>query len=353
MNFRKALFSLVALTAAFLTSCEEKKTAAPQAPVEDGMILIKGGTAVMGSDGVFETTYGRKEFPEERPQVKIEVSSFRIDVTEVTNAEFEAFVVATGYVTFAEQVADTSQFPPEALSQLPRPPFNNGAIVFNTPKKLEGKAMDPGSYLQWWKWDPDASWKSPEGKGSTVKDRGDYPVSCVTHGDASAYAKWAGKRLPTEAEWEYAARGGLEGKIYTWGDELKVGGMWMANTFHGTFPTDDTAEDGFAGPSPVKSFPPNGYGLYDMAGNVWEICSDYYDPQYRKNCETCDPKGPETWLDNNTGRKGEGAENHVIKGGSFLCHVSYCMRYRPGARHSIESDSPTCHTGFRCVKDLD
>jgi sulfatase modifying factor 1 len=336
-----------------LTSCKKPgETAASAIEIKDGMVKIPGGSTLMGSDGVFETPYGRKEFPEENPQVKIEVSGFWIDETEVTNAQFRKFVEATGYVTFAEQKLDTSTLPPEALAQLPKGPINNGAIIFNTPEKFEGQVMEPGAYLQWWKWDPDACWKRPEGKGSDLKGKDNFPVGCVTFDDASAYAKWAGKRLPTEAEWEFAARGGLNGKIYTWGDELKPGNKWMANTFQGTFPTDDTTEDGFAGPSPVKSYPPNGYGLYDMAGNVWEICSDFYDPEYRSNCEKCDPKGPETWINMNTGQKSGGAANHVTKGGSFLCHVSYCMRYRPGARHSIESDSPTCHTGFRCAKDL-
>lgn len=317
---------------------------------KDGMIKIPGGKTLMGSTGSVETEQGPKEFPEEAPRKEIEVSGFWMDETEVTNAQFQKFVEETGHVTYAEQEADLSEFPQKALSRLPKSPFNNGAIVFNSPTQLKGDIMDPGAYLQWWKWDPEASWKSPEGKGSTIEGREDYPVTCVNYDDAAAYAKWARKRLPTEAEWEYAARGGLENKTFTWGDEIQ-GDEPMANTFQGTFPTQNTIEDGYQGPAPVKSFPPNGYGLYDMAGNVWETCSDYYDPDYPKTRETKNPQGPETWT-SSKGNKGEESPSHVTKGGSFLCHISYCMRYRPGARHSIENDSPTRHTGFRCVKDL-
>ena len=336
---------------ALLVSCEKQETGVSFVR-KDGMLKIEGGMTKMGSEGRFETPYGPKKFPEEAPVREIEVKGFWMDETEVTNDQFAAFVEATGYLTFAEREAAPENFPEEARASLPPFPFKQGSIVFTPPETFEGDVNEPGSFLSWWRWDPEANWRQPLGKGSDISEKGDHTVVCVTFEDATAYAEWAGKRLPTEAEWEFAARGGLKGKIYTWGDELKPGDKWMANTFHGEFPTKDTAEDGFEGSAPVKSYPPNGYGLYDMAGNAWEICSDFYDPEYPSNCDQCDPKGPETWVNLETGRKSFGAPSHVTKGGSFLCHISYCMRYRPAARHSIEADSPANHIGFRCVKDL-
>jgi formylglycine-generating enzyme required for sulfatase activity len=341
VKFNKHI-ALAAALAGLLVSCKKSETtAANTLETKDGMVRIEGGTTRMGSEGSFDTPYGHREFPEERPIREIEVSDFWIDQTEVTNDQFEEFTKAT-----------LEDFPQEARADLPKFPFNQGGMVFSPPEKFEGDVMEPGSSLTWWRWDPQANWRHPLGKDSDISEKGDHPVVCVTYDDADAYAKWAGKRLPTEAEWEFAARGGLKGKTYTWGNELKPGDKWMANTFHGDFPTKDSAEDGFAGSAPIKSFPANGYGLYDMAGNAWEICSDFYDPEYPTHCDKCDPKGPETWVNRDTGRKSHGAPSHVTKGGSFLCHISYCMRYRPGARHSIENDSPANHIGFRCVKDL-
>lgn len=320
--------------------------------VKDGMVFIPGGSTMMGSQGVFDTPYGKKEFPEEKPPVKITVEGFWMDETELTNQQFADFVKETGYVTFAEREAKIEDFPPEAVPFLPKSPFRNGSIRFHPPESFDGDLADPASSISWWKWDPDTNWRHPLGAGSTIMDKGNHPVVCITYEDAMAYAEWAGKRLPTEAEWEFAARGGLEGKTYSWGDEMKPGKQWMANTFHGKFPEKDTGDDGFIGIAPVKSFPANGYGLYDIAGNVWEICSDYYDPAYRSLCGSCAPEEPKTWVSPSTGKSGEGAAARVIKGGSFLCHISYCMRYRPAARHSNEADSPSNHIGFRLVKDL-
>jgi formylglycine-generating enzyme required for sulfatase activity len=307
------------------------------------MIALPGGTFQMGSSGVFETPHGPKEFPEEAPVTSVTVKGFRIDETEVTNRQFEEFVKATGYVTFAERQAKLEDFPAEARANLPPLPFRQGSIVFAKPAASIGDPNQADAN-SWWRWDPDANWRHPSGAGSSIEKSGDHPVVCVLYEDAAAYAQWAGKRLPTEAEWEYAARGGLSGKIYAWGDELKPGDRWMANTFQGEFPAADSGADGFMSTAPVKSFPPNGYGLADMAGNVWEICADFYDPAYPAHREKDNPKGPASSSDG-------GPVRHVIKGGSYLCHVSYCMRYRPGARHSIEDGSPANHTGFRCVRD--
>ncbi len=347
MNLRLAAFCVLP----FLASCKKKEDAATTTlPVEDGMIQLPGGTYQMGSSGVFDTPAGTKEFPEEAPVRTVTVKGFRIDETEVTNDQFAAFVAATGYVSFAERKARLEDFPPEARASLPQDGFNQGSLVFSKPAAPVG---DPNlaDANSWWRWDPEANWRHPSGKGSSIEGRGSHPVVCVNHEDAAAYAKWAGKRLPTEAEWEYAARGGLSGKMYAWGDEMKPGDKWMANTFQGEFPANDSGADGFTSTAPAKTFPANGYGLYDMAGNVWEICADFYDPEYPSHCSKDNPKGPQTWFNRSTRSKGGGTPHHVTKGGSFLCHISYCMRYRPAARHSLEEDSPANHTGFRCVKD--
>lgn len=350
------LFPFLLLPLFWLGGCRDAAPAGGSLPAAvldraDGMVLLAGGTFTMGHDGGFDTPYGRKEFPEEQPAVRVTVGPFWIDETEVTNAQFAEFVVATGYVTFAERPLDLESIPAAARASLPAGPLTNGALVFLENPMAGPDINAPGSELQWWSWEPAASWRAPAGPGSDIVGKDDQPVTCVTYEDAAAFAEWAGKRLPTEAEWEFAARGGLEKKIFTWGDEMKPGDRWMANTWQGDFPNSNTAEDGFVRAAPVRSFPPNGYGLHDMAGNVWEICADFYDPDYFSNCDPDNPRGPDVWVNRDTGRRGEGTVHRVIKGGSFLCHVSYCMRYRPAARHSQDSESPTNHTGFRCVRD--
>lgn len=318
-------------------------------PVPQGMRDIPGGTFKMGSAGTFNTTAGRKDFPEETPIQTVTVKAFRIDETEVTNAQFEKFVKETGYVTFAEREAKPEEFPVEARAALPIGPLHQGSIVFAKPA-ANPNIDAPSAFVSWWRWDPDANWRRPWGKDSSIKGLEEHPVVCVNHEDAAAYAKWAKKRLPTEAEWEFAARGGLDGKIYTWGDEMRPDGKLMANTFQGTFPAKNTEEDGFGGSAPVGKFPANGYGLRDMAGNVWEICEDTYQAERKTEC-TCAAAASELNKIVPPPAAANGPASHVIKGGSFLCHVSYCMRYRPAARTSQEDASPANHTGFRCVVD--
>ena len=275
------------------------------------------------------------------PVHRVRVDGFWMDATDVTNAEFEKFVKATGYRTIAEIAPTKEQFPmalPENLVA--------GSVVF-TPPPGPVSLENP---FAWWSYVPGANWRHPEGPQSDIKGREKYPVVQVAYADALAYAKWAHKRLPTETEWEFAQRGGLSGKLYAWGDEFRPGGKWMANTYQGEFPAKDTGEDGFAGISPVKSFPPNGYGLYDMTGNVWQWCSDWYRPDTyadlaAKGEVVRNPKGPETSFDPSE----PDVKKRVHRGGSFLCTDQYCIRYLAGTRGKGEPDTATNHLGFRCV----
>jgi formylglycine-generating enzyme len=287
------------------------------------MVWIPGGRFYMGTDD--------PRFPDARPVHEVEVDGFWMDATEVTNAEFARFVRETGYVTVAERQPDPKDFPNASKEQLV--PFSP---VFSTALAERGG----------WELVPGACWHAPEGPGSTIKGREDHPVVHVCWLDAVAYARWAGKRLPTEAEWEYAARGGLDRKRFVWGDEERPGGKWQANIWQGRFPFENTAEDGFAGTAPVASFPPNGYGLYDMAGNVWEWCADWYRPDYYKNSPRKNPPGPADSYD----PQEPGAPKRVQRGGSFLCSEDFCSRYLPGTRGKGEVKSGGCHIGFRCVR---
>ncbi len=324
-----------------------------------GMAFIPEGTYVRGSEGKLDNG---KAYLEESPKHFVTVSSFYMDETEVTNAQFMAFIEDTGYITFAEKGLSKEDFP-----MAPAEMLKAGASIFTPPPT----DIDPHRYnaQSWWPFVPGADWRHPQGPGSSIVDKMDHPVVCVNYYDAKAYAAWAGKRLPTEAEWELAARGGLQEKTYTWGNERKPEKAWLANCFQGNFPAKDTAEDGFLSTAPVQSFAKNGYGLYDMAGNVWEICADYYRPDYYsqfvKNAHP-NPTGPtqpvtdaEVAIWRQTSRLPEAHPDipklthlRVSKGGSFLCHVDYCLRYRPAARQQSEPLTPTNHTGFRCVKDI-
>ena len=306
-----------------------------------GMVWILGGTFLMGTDDV-------SSFPNERPAHQMHVAGFWMDDHDVTNAEFAKFVEATGYVTTAERKPDWEELKKELPPGTPKPDDSKlaaGSLVFTA----TAQPVPLDDLSAWWRWIPGACWRHPEGPGSSIEGRENHPAVQVSWYDAVAYAKWAGKRLPTEAEWEFAARGGLEGKRYVWGDEFRPGSKYMANTWQGLFPVTNTAEDGFVGTSPVKSFPPNGYGLYDMAGNVWQWCSDWYrvdaftELASKNVCR--DPAGPsESWdpADPHTPKR-------VVKGGSFLCNPSYCESYRPSARRGTPPDTGSSHTGFRCV----
>ena len=296
-------------------------------------VRVAGGTFRMGSDA---------HYPEERPAHEVTVDPFAMDETTVTNAEFAAFVHATGYVTVAERPLDPAMYPgasPEMLQP--------GSLVFH----MTDGPVDTSDYRNWWRWVPGACWHRPEGPGSDLDGRAEHPVVQVAHEDAEAFARWAGKALPTEAEWEYAARGGLDGAEFAWGDELAPGGVHVANTWQGPFPWRNFAADGFERTCPVRSFPPNGYGLFEMCGNVWEWTSDWFAPRHAQHGPTCcgGGRGPGIEGSYDPAQPAIRIPRKVVKGGSFLCAPSYCRRYRPAARHAQMIDSGMSHIGFRCV----
>jgi formylglycine-generating enzyme required for sulfatase activity len=300
------------------------------------MRWIPGGTFRMGAE---------QSYPEEAPVHSVTVGGFWMDEHTVTNAEFAAFVAATGYRTVAERPLDPAAYPgaqPELL--LP-----GAAVFFMPPARVD--LRDIGSR---WAYVPGANWRHPEGPSSNINGREREPVVQIAFEDAAAYAAWAGKELPTEAEWEFAARGGLKSAIFCWGNEFTPGGQYMANTWQGQFPYRDLALDGFAGRAPVGSYPPNGYGLYDMAGNVWEWTTDWYsnrhpEPAEGPCCVPHDPRGGPEALSYDSTQPEIRIPRKVIKGGSYLCAPNYCRRYRPAARHPQMIDTATCHIGFRCV----
>jgi formylglycine-generating enzyme len=294
----------------------------PSAP--NGMAWIEAGVFQMGSEDFY---------PEERPVREARVDGFWVDEHPVTAAEFRRFVRATHYVTLAERPPDPSDYP-DADPDLLVP----GSLVF---RKTNGP-VPLDDVRNWWEYVPGACWRRPGGPGTTINGRDHHPVVQVAYEDAQAYASWAGKELPTEAEWEYAARGGLEGAVFAWGDEHFPGGKAMANSWQGDFPWQNLKLDGYEGTSPVGRFPPNGYGLYDMTGNVWEWTTDVFATNGVAQAErTC--CAPEHALG------GEKFRRNVIKGGSHLCAPNYCLRYRPAARQSETIDTSTGHIGFRCV----
>lgn len=299
-------------------------TDSPQ-PTE--LVALDGGLFCMGSD---------RFYPEERPAHERRIGAFSIERHPVTNAQYAAFVAATGYVTVAEREIDPADFPgADPVSLVP------GALVF-TPTS---GPVDLADWRQWWRWEPGASWKHPLGPRSDLVGYEDHPVTQIAYADAVAYADWIGRRLPTEAEWEFAARGGVAGHEYAWGDELHPDGEILANTWIGDFPY---ASDGWAGTSRIGSYPPNGFGLLDMIGNVWERTSNVFAPRHiPPGLSTVSPDGRQDLLAPTTSPR----VRRVTKGGSHLCSPQYCRRYRPAARSPQSDDSATSHLGFRCAAD--
>jgi formylglycine-generating enzyme required for sulfatase activity len=307
------------------------------------MVWIPGGAFVMGSDD---------GPPDESPAHSVTLDGFWMDRTEVTNAQFKAFVDATHYVTVAERTPKREDFRGQVpnVEDIPAENLVPGSICFNEhfdPRTLTKD--DPLWPYQVWKYVKGANWRHPEGPDTSIDDRMQHPVVHVSWDDAVAYGKWAGKRLPTEAEWEYAARGGLQGAAYPWGNDLVQNGKWLLNIWQGEFPGKNEVKDGFRTTAPVASFPPNGYGLFDMAGNAWEWCSDFYRPDYYRYSPLRNPPGPSDSFDPNEPTY----TKRVQRGGSFMCSDNYCRGYRVAARMKGTPDSGTYHTGFRCVRSDD
>ena len=317
-------------------------------PAPSGMVWIPGGEFSMGcTDPRADLCGGNESMDDARPVHRVALAPYWMDRTEVTNAEFARFVAATGYITFSERKPRAEDYPGATPDQLVP-----GSVVFSPPRE----AVPLDNALRWWRYVPGADWRHPSGPSSTIVGHDQDPVLHIAYVDAAAYAAWAGKRLPTEAEWEFAARGGLTGARYTWGEDLTVNGRWMANIWEGAFPHKNSEDDGFIGIAPVASFPANAYGLHDMAGNVWEWCSDWYrpdayalaqraagggvvrDPRGVAESESFDPQEP-------------GMPKRVQRGGSYLCTDQYCTRYMVGTRGKGAADTGSNHVGFRCVRD--
>ncbi|HEV8371746.1 MAG TPA: formylglycine-generating enzyme family protein [Actinomycetota bacterium] len=307
----------------------QQLAAAPGPPPHKDMAWVPGGTFSMGSEDFY---------PEERPVHRAAVDGLWVDRHPVTNAEFRRFVKATGHLTVAERPLEQADYP-DADPALLVP----GALVF---RRTLGP-VDLRDFRNWWAWVPGACWRHPEGPGSTLHGRERHPVVQVAYQDAAAYAAWAGKALPTETEWELAARGGLDGAVFCWGDEFAPKGRMMANTWQGEFPWQNLLLDRYEGTSPVGRFPPNGYGLHDMAGNVWEWTTDYFAPSHPDEAARpcCVPRNPQV----TSPVLAERIPRRVIKGGSHLCAPNYCLRYRPAARQGEAVDTATGHLGFRCI----
>jgi formylglycine-generating enzyme len=304
--------------------------------IRDGMIFVLGGTFRMGSD---------QHYPEEAPAHRVSVDGFWMDRTPVTNREFRRFVNATGYVTFAEIPPNPKDYPGALPNML-----KAASLVFEPPKG----PVDLRNWDSWWTFKRGANWRRPYGPRSSISGLDDHPVVHVAYRDAGAYAKWAGKELPTEAEWEFAARGGLDGAAFAWGDEFTPDGRHMANTWQGEFPRENLRLDGYERTSPVTAFPPNGYGLYDMIGNVWEWTTDWWSFKHEADapkacCVPQNPRGGREESSYDPSQPNIKIPRKVLKGGSHLCAPNYCRRYRPAARHAEAVDTSTSHVSFRCI----
>ena len=329
------------------TTCKENKPQPSTIPPNPapGMKYIPGGTFVMGGRG-------EQALPREFPHHPVQVDAFYMDSTEVTNRQFAVFVKETGYQTIAERPIDWKVISKQLPPGTPKPHdsiLRPGSMVFNP----EENRATYDHHFQWWTWNIGANWRQPNGPGTSIEDKDNHPVVHIALADAQAYAEWAGKRLPTEAEWEWAARGGLRNSIYPWGNTDVNRKPYQCNFWQGSFPSENNGEDGFLNTAPVGEFAPNDYKLYDMAGNVWEITSDWYDPAYfarlPQDTPSINPAGP----DRSNNPNAPYGTFTVIKGGSFLCNDSYCSSYRISARMPLEEDAAMNHVGFRCVRDVD
>jgi formylglycine-generating enzyme len=333
---------------AILLSCggatsEKEGRVAGDTEAPAGMRWIPGGEFTMGSDGA-------EAYPHERPAHVVHVNGFWMDETEVTNAQYREFVDATRYITVAERKPKWEELQKQLPAGTPRPPDSvlvPGSLVFTPPHN----PVRLNDYSQWWTWVAGANWRQPGGGSTTIEGKWDHPVVHIAFEDAQAYCMWAGKRLPAEAEWEFASRAGKPAKPFDFAADIVSEGSFSANVFQGSFPNRDLAEDGYASTAPVRSFPADGYGLYDMIGNVWEWTSDYYDPGYYSHLAATgvvrNPRGPRQSYDPNEPH----IIKYVIKGGSYLCATDYCSNYRATARQAAAFDTGQSHLGFRCVRD--
>ena len=332
----------------FIQSCKKSTQIKTEEQISQipGMVWISGGIYDMGaSDG------DRMALPHEKPKHTVKVDGFYMDETEVTNAQFSRFIEATNYITTAERPVDWELIKQQLPPGTPKPHDSlllPGSLLFKKTKESVPNLYD---FSQWWRWTNGANWKEPEGKGSSIDGKDNHPVVHVSYEDAMAYCNWAGRRLPTEAEWEFAARGGKRDKIYFWGDLTDKLSSYV-NSWEGEFPVDNTKADGFEKSAPVKTYPPNGYGLYEISGNVWEWTSDWYSSQYYQYCKensiTNNPKGPNEAFNPNNPY----IDERIIRGGSFLCNASYCASYRLSSRMATDPNTSLEHLGFRTVMDL-